>query len=253
MTQGLAALPSEELERLAVAIERGGVGCPVGETDLRSHGFPTGALVRALDGLDARAATRVLRAVIADRAERPPPRLDLVWTGPETRVATSRDTAVLVRELFGSARREVLIAGFSFDHGEEIFEPLHAVMRDHGVETSIYLDIGRADHGADVDAHVREVATRFLTSNWPFGAPLPSLYYDPRTAAPGSVASLHAKCIVVDLAKTLITSANFTDRGQTRNVELGVLIGDRDFAARVAAQWRSLVESGVLRALAETM
>lgn len=247
----LAGLPSEELERLAAAIERGAITCPVVETDLRSHGFVASAVLPALDGLDARAAVRVLRAVVTDRAERPPPRLDLVWTGPETRVATSRDTAVLVRELFASARREVLIAGFSFDHGEEIFEPLHAVMRDHGVETAIYLDIARADRGADVDAHVREIATRFLTSNWPFGAPMPALYFDPRTALPGSVASLHAKCIVVDLAKTLITSANFTDRGQTRNVELGVLIEDRDFAARVAAQWRSLFESGALRLVGE--
>lgn len=251
MRTGLAALPSEELERLAVAIDRGAIGCPVGETDLRAHGFVPAAIVHALDGLDARAAARVLRAIATDRADRPPPHLDLVWTGPETRVATSRDTAVLVRELFASARREVLIAGFSFDHGEEIFEPLHAVMRDHAVETAIYLDIARAVPGADVDAYVREIAARFLTANWPFGAPRPALYYDPRTAAPGSVASLHAKCIVVDLARTLITSANFTDRGQTRNVELGVLIEDRDFAARVAAQWRSLFESGALRLVSE--
>lgn len=249
MRAGLATLPSEELERLASAIERGAVGCPVSETDLRAHGFVPAVVLSALDGLDARAATRLLRAIAVDRTDRPQPRLDLVWTGPETRVATSRDTAVLVRELFASARSEVLIAGFSFDHGEEIFEPLHAVMRDHGVETAIYLDIARATPGADVDAHVREVASRFLTSNWPFGAPMPVLYYDPRTAAPGSVASLHAKCIVVDLARTLITSANFTDRGQTRNIELGVLIEDHDFAARVAAQWRTLAEADALRAV----
>jgi len=249
VTKGLAALPSEELERLAAAIERGAIGCPVTETELRAHGFSAAAFVIALDGLDARGAARVLRAVATDRAERPPPHLDLVWTGPETRVATSRDTAVLVRELFATARREVLIAGFSFDHGREIFEPLHAVMRDHGVGVAIYLDIERAAVGVEVGGHVRDVATRFLASNWPFGAPLPALYYDPRTATQGSRASLHAKCIVVDVAKTLVTSANFTDRGQTRNIELGVLIHDRDFAARVVSQWRSLVRADHLVAV----
>ena len=122
-------------------------------------------------------------------------------------------------------------------------------MRDHRVETSIYLDVERSKGGVDVDEYVRAAAARFLTKNWPFGAPFPTLYYDPRTAMPGSVASLHAKCIVVDRTRTLITSANFTDRGQTRNIELGVLIDDVSFAARVAAQWRSLVESGVLEAI----
>lgn len=238
-------MQSDELERLAAAIERGAIGCPLGDAELRAHGFAPAIVVAALEGLDARATVRLLRALVADRNQRPPPRLDLVWTGPETRIAMSRDTAVLVRESFARARHDVLIAGFSFDHGIEIFEPLHASMRDHGVATAIYLDIERAPPGADIDEHVREVTIRFLTSNWPFGAPLPELYYDPRTAAHRSVASLHAKCIVVDLAKTLITSANFTDRGQTRNVELGVLIEDRDFATRVAAQWRSLAESGI--------
>ncbi len=238
-------MPSEELERLAAAFERGAIGCPIEGAELRAHGFAPAVIVAALEGLDARAAVRLLRALVADRNQRPPPRLDLVWTGPETRIAMSRDTAVLVRELFARARHDVLIAGFSFDHGIEIFEPLHASMHDHGVTTAIYLDIERAPPGVDLDDHVHEVASRFLTSNWPFGAPVPELYYDPRTAAHRSVASLHAKCIVVDIAKTLITSANFTDRGQTRNVELGVLIEDRDFATRVAAQWRSLAESGI--------
>lgn len=223
-------------------------------TNVRDLRRGLGGLIRArirrgFEGALGASTPRRLLMVAADRADRPPPHLDLVWTGPETRIATSRDTAMLVRDLFANARREVLIAGFSFDHGEEIFEPLHAVMRDHAVETEIYLQIDRAPPGADVDAHVRDVARRFLTSNWPFGVPMPTLYYDPRTALPGSVASLHAKCIVVDLAKTLITSANFTDRGQTRNVELGVLIDDPDFAARVATQWRSLAQADHLVAI----
>jgi phosphatidylserine/phosphatidylglycerophosphate/cardiolipin synthase-like enzyme len=248
--RGLAGISPEELERLAEGIERGAIRCPPTDADLRSHGHPSEPLRTALDGLAPTAAIRLLRAVIADRAERPTPRLELVWTGPETRIARSRDTAVLVRELFAGARDEVLIAGFSFDHGEAIFEPLHAAMRDHGVDVEVYLDIPRASPGVDVGLHVREVASRFLTSNWPFGPPLPSLYHDPRTAEPDALASLHAKCIVVDLAKTLITSANFTDRGQTRNLELGVLIEDPTFASKVSAQWRSLVESGMLARIA---
>ena len=53
--------------------------------------------------------------------------------------------------------------------------------------------------------------------------------------------SLHAKCVVVDDERSFITSANFTDRGQTRNVEAGVLIEDRAFSGELGAQWRQLV------------
>jgi len=56
----------------------------------------------------------------------------------------------------------------------------------------------------------------------------------------------HAKCIVVDDREALVTSANFTDRGQTRNIEVGVLIEDSRFASRLAGQWRGLVETGLV-------
>ncbi|MCC6872666.1 MAG: hypothetical protein IT378_00040 [Sandaracinaceae bacterium] len=155
-----------------------------------------------------------------------------------------------MRELFASARESVLIAGFSFDHGQAIFAPLHARMSAHGVTADIYMDIrDPTPRGVTPADHARAYATQFLMRNWPFGAPLPTVHYDPRGAEPHTHASLHAKCIVVDVASTLVTSANFTDRGQSRNIELGVLIDDRDFAARVVAQWRSLSEARLLVAL----
>jgi len=74
----------------------------------------------------------------------------------------------------------------------------------------------------------------------------PRFYYDPRTVEPNSTASLHAKCVVVDERRTLIGSANFTDRGQTRNVEIGVLIDDAAFAREVMLQWQGLVNQGLV-------
>ncbi len=56
---------------------------------------------------------------------------------------------------------------------------------------------------------------------------------------------MHAKCVVVDEKVALITSANFTERAQRDNVELGVLVRDPAFARRVAAQWRVLVARGL--------
>jgi phosphatidylserine/phosphatidylglycerophosphate/cardiolipin synthase-like enzyme len=53
----------------------------------------------------------------------------------------------------------------------------------------------------------------------------------------GVFASLHAKCVVVDGRWVFVTSANFTDRGQTRNVEVGVLLEDTRLAAVLEAQF----------------
>lgn len=50
--------------------------------------------------------------------------VDLVWTGPETLGVTNRDTGVVVRDLFGSAEKEVLVAGFAVYQGRAVFKRL---------------------------------------------------------------------------------------------------------------------------------
>lgn len=195
----------------------------------------------------AEVAQAALQVLIADRCHRPAPHLELVWTGPEAGLRPARDTAVVVRELFSRARQRVVVGGFRFDHGEAILQPLYRAMRDCEVQATFFLDIPRAPHGADPDRHAADALDRFYRDNWPFGDPRPAVYYDPRTVEPGSLASLHAKCLVIDSRLSLVTSANFTDRGQRRNLEAGVLIDDVTFASRLTEQWMGLIESGHMR------
>ena len=74
-------------------------------------------------------------------------------------------------------------------------------------------------------------------------APRPDIFYDPRTAEKSSYASLHAKCLIVDYEHVLVTSANFTSRGQDRNIEAGVVVHDKGYATALERQWSNLVES----------
>jgi phosphatidylserine/phosphatidylglycerophosphate/cardiolipin synthase-like enzyme len=246
--RGLVSVARPALERLARLFAAGRLQGTVTESALVSAGLAQARdLLAVLGGLEASTARMMVEVALAERVHRPPPRLELVWTGPEAPNATARDTSVLVRSLFDRARQAVVIAGFRFDHGEHILAPLHAVMRDHGVEATVFMDLNRSpDELLSVPAFARLVVDTFLARNWPFGEPLPTFYYDPR---PGDVggASLHAKCIVIDEQLTLITSANFTDRGQTRNIELGALVEDHDFATSVVAQWRGLINTGLAR------
>jgi phosphatidylserine/phosphatidylglycerophosphate/cardiolipin synthase-like enzyme len=48
---------------------------------------------------------------------------------------------------------------------------------------------------------------------------------------------------VVDGVKAFVSSANFTQRGQERNIEVGVLIEDPSFASYLAAQWLGLIDA----------
>ena len=101
----------------------------------------------------------------------------------------------------------------------------------------------------DLDAYVQSEVGRFLSVEWPW-TPKPAVYVDPRTAAAAKArlyASMHAKCIVVDERWALVGSANFTNRGQTRNIEVGALIDDPAFARAVVSQFRSAMACGVFR------
>ncbi len=246
---GLLDLSKLELETIGRAVRQGIVASPLTTAGLAQLSqLSVDGRASSLVGLDGRAVLAVIDAVLAERRRPEGVTVDLVWTGPDVAGSTARDTAVVVRELFARAQHSVLVAGFSFDHGADIFEPLHRAMKERAVESSIFLDLSRAPRTeTDVAAHARREIDDFLIKNWPFGAPIPRLYYDPRTIEPTSTASLHAKCIVVDDRRTLVTSANFTSRGQERNVEVGVLVESEKLARELVHQWRNAAEAGVFK------
>ncbi len=232
-----------DLERLTHALERADTGAVLSREGLaRAQLDALVAHLGDLLGRDVATVRAVLHAVIAERRRPPATRASLVWTGPETRSSGARDTAVVVRDLFEGATRHVLIAGYSFERGEAILAPLHAAMRDRGVRVEMFVHLdGAAETPIDPEWYLRTQAAAWRTRFWPFGAPTPTLYVDPRAAVPRSYASLHAKCIVVDGARALVGSANFTDRGHARNIEAGVLADDARFATELARQFHDAV------------
>ncbi len=239
------ALP--DIERVLAAARAGEFGeVLTAEALAKAH---IGALTQGLLGLvgvPVATVVRVLEAVREERLRPPSTKVSLVWTGPETRGSGARDTAVVVREMFAAAGRHVLIAGYSFERGESILAPLHAAMRDRGVLVEMFVHLREATSvQADPEGYLRTQAAAWRTAYWPFGAPVPTLYVDPRAATPGSYASLHAKCIVVDGVRALVGSANFTDRAQSRNIEAGVLVEDARFAEELARQFHEAVGAGL--------
>jgi phosphatidylserine/phosphatidylglycerophosphate/cardiolipin synthase-like enzyme len=206
--------------------------------------------VHPLVGMACAEAGRLLDAVLAER-DAQPPAPELVWTGPVPVHSAQLDTAVTLRGLFERAKHRVIVAGYCFDHGKAIFAPLHHAMVARGVQVDLFMhvriaDVDRPKLATDEgrQAVVQKALKAFLTVNWP-GAPFPRIHYDPRPITTSIYSSLHAKCVVVDEAEALVTSANFTDRGHDRNVEVGALIRDPRFAQSLATQWHTARTHGM--------
>src|SRR5262249_46999802 len=141
---------------------------------------------------------------------------------------------------------------FAVYQGRVVFKRLAERMEERpNLRVKLFLDVHRqlADT-SPAEELLRAFAQRFRAMEWP-GEKLPELFYDPRSLDLDVVkrSSLHAKCIIVDRRTAFVTSANFTEAAQTRNIEVGALIQSEPFAARLAGHFETLVDIGLLRAI----
>jgi hypothetical protein len=257
----LEQLTDADLAALAAALRSGRLAPPFTGAALQRY-CPTAFVQRTAarlqqlrdEGMQPRHLALLAETIVRTRAG--PPRqaeaVELVWTGPETMGVANRDTGVVVRELVGAAESEVLVAGFAVYQGREVFRRLAERMTEvSALRVRLFLDVHRSPSDSAPDGELlRRFAHRFRTQEWP-GGRLPELFYDPRSLDAEVVkrSSLHAKCVVVDRRVALVTSANFTEAAQTRNIEVGALIRPERFAARVAEHFEVLRDAGRLKAV----
>jgi phosphatidylserine/phosphatidylglycerophosphate/cardiolipin synthase-like enzyme len=259
VSSALLSLSYSQLLSLADALDAGRIGPPFGAisvgkalTDRTNETVGEELRTMASEGATPTLIARFVRTLAAERlsSERVADRVELVWTGPEAPGSRSRDTLVVMRELFTRARTSVLVAGFALYQGRSILSAL-AERMDASTElvVRLFLNIARRPGDNDRADHVvREFAKRFVSDHWP-GRRLPALYYDPRAldVDPGRRASLHAKCVIVDERFSLVTSANLTEAAQQRNIEAGLLVDDPVLARSLSSQFETLVDRHLLR------
>jgi hypothetical protein len=176
--------------------------------------------------------------------------LDLIVSGPDTPGTPTGDTAAAMHALIAEARQEVLIVGYAVHQGRRLFAPLVERMRVvHGLRVVLCLNVART-WGDKTRAD--QLASRFLAEfyekHWPW-AERPMLRYHPRSLSMETAqrASLHAKCVIIDRATVLVTSANLTEAAQERNIEVGLLVRNAALADRLANYFDELFLLGVLR------
>jgi phosphatidylserine/phosphatidylglycerophosphate/cardiolipin synthase-like enzyme len=144
----------------------------------------------------------------------------------------------------------VLVVGYAVYQGRVVFEALaNRMLENPKLTVRMFLDIKRdaADTSASSEL-IHRFTHRFRTEQWPQERPIPRVYYYPAALdlASKKKASLHAKCIVVDLQDVFVSSANFTEAAQYRNIEMGLLVRSASLANRVTGHFETLLENGLL-------
>lgn len=160
--------------------------------------------------------------------------VDVVWTGPESEITTSRLTAAAVVDLITEARRDILLMSYAIHRDRQIADALRAASA-RGVSITLV-----AETHADNRSY-RSEATPFagidmLRLHWP-------KVQRPRDAA------LHAKIIVVDDRIALVGSANLTSSAMEHNLECGILIRGGPQPRAIRDHVTDLYASGCLRKL----
>ena len=260
MTTPWSRLSETDLRQLSSALQAGRLTLPLSAVSLQRYlaadtaeavaiegqrladeGFQTAHLMRLLEAL---AEDRNTRPSLPDQA------LDLVTSGPEAPRVALRDTAVVVRELFAQAQQRVLVVGYAVHQGRTVFRALAKQMEqrpDLNVRLCLHVPRPWRDQ-TPAEVLLNRFAERFKTQEWP-GSRFPAVYYDPRSLALDAEkrASLHAKCVVVDRQVAFVSSANFTEAAQERNIEVGVLLRVPALAEQLTRHFAALIEAGVLR------
>ena len=181
-------------------------------------------------------------------------RLELVMTGPEPPGSMIRDTAVVVRQMFLNAKRSICICGFAVYQGKDIFAALANRMEAlPELNVRMYLNIDRP-HGdtSPSELLLAKFQKRFRENQWPESMRLPEIFYDPRALADDDAsksACLHAKFVISDSQQVFLSSANFTEAAQQRNIEAGVLLDSTVMSRDIESHFQSLIDHGFLKRL----
>lgn len=251
-----------DLDTLATALSDERLKAPFTLIQIQQTGLPPSAhaslcgLVAELGEPEPATVAWLLRRLARERREterRWAGVARLVWSGPLEGHEPTRDTRQVLDEMFSRAEHHVLISTYVIYDGRKIFKALASRMQARPeLEVDLYVNLPslREDSGEEED--VAAFLKDFRREQWPPGARLPGLFYDPDTRKRGQKrVTLHAKMAVVDERWALVTSANFTEAAQARNIEAGVLLDHTGLASTLVGRFRSLRDAGKMRPMTD--
>ncbi|KON84842.1 hypothetical protein AF331_12580 [Rossellomorea marisflavi] len=178
-----------------------------------------------------------LAFMMAKKYKEHEPRVSPVWTGPDLESGLIKlNTYNTVKYLIESAEHEVFIVGYSFSFREEsVKDILKSVERAVEKNCRVNIIIN------DVEKNFKEIMKHWEKENYQLNV----YHWTGRDSS--AYTSLHAKLIIIDQRKLLLTSANFSYHGFHKNIETGVIIENHDIAKDIWKQYHSLMKENQMK------
>lgn len=185
----------------------------------------------------------LLTASLAEEERRQRESIDLVWTGPDSRVIPVRQTEPVLLEMIHAAQKRLLVVSYAVYKMTAVRSALcEAIAR--GVAVRMVLDVmdpAEIDGYNPLFAVGGELLRRAEVLYWPRELRKPN--------SEGKRGLLHVKCVVADGRKLFLSSANLTEQAFRLNMELGILLSGTRYPAEVEEHFHELQTLGVLQRL----
>lgn len=186
-------------------------------------------------------ATALLAANRAAKRYADSQKIDLIWTGPKSKVMPVRRIDQALYELVNGASKTLLIVSYVAYKVEKLIEVLSKAV-ERGVDVKLILEM---DENAGGKVTVDAIAAMKKAVK---GAHVYYWSLDQRKKDEhGHYGALHAKCAVADSEVALISSANLTGYAMELNLELGILIRGGKMPQNLHAHFDELMAQKVLK------
>jgi phosphatidylserine/phosphatidylglycerophosphate/cardiolipin synthase-like enzyme len=256
----LLDLPSSTLLALGNALKNGSLRFGVSASNLYPFlGSRSSELTTVIQGMIENGSTTAILGrwchVIYEakcRIEISDASLFLALSGPDVPGTPIVSTPTMVRALFEEAKNDVIVTSYVFSHCRELLAPLATKLdqqSDFKVRFIVDLSHQRKATEEPMPVVANRFKTKFLADYWSSKRE-PEFWHDPRvfTEKDKSLSGvMHAKAVIIDHEVALVTSANFTEAAQNRNIEAGVIVRQRCQVARLRNYFEGLIEIGMLK------
>jgi len=162
-------------------------------------------------------------------------RIDLVWSGPDTRIVPVRRTAQVMLEIIDSAEQTLFLVSFVAYNVEALLAALKKALA-RGVAVAFLLEDPEAGHiTMDSPGLIAKALPGARIYQW-----------NPTDQGSGGAGAVHAKCILADGKVAFITSANLTNAAMEKNMELGVRLVGGAIPEQLRAHFEALIATKVI-------
>jgi phosphatidylserine/phosphatidylglycerophosphate/cardiolipin synthase-like enzyme len=192
---------------------------------------------KAMPGISDSDAVKICQLVCSLSAHNDDDKVEIVATTPLSFRAKVRKTYPVIQELISGAAQSILLTGYSISgYFEEMLKLINSKSKQ-GVMVELF--VNKYDSVRQVLSDISHINRRFLK------------VYEYSGKADDKMAALHAKIIIVDSDKMLISSANLSYHGLDSNIEIGSLITSKNKAAQVQEVFSDLKRQKIFSLIQE--